>query len=94
MPKLKRSWGTRIFIYGGYWKAVPVSPAGFITNNLYGRSTNQEMLNGPVDTRADVDDYIFLRPTQSESVMLQFRDLVIIRGDEIVGRWLVFSQGT
>jgi D-serine deaminase-like pyridoxal phosphate-dependent protein len=93
LPKLKRSWGTTIFIYGGYWKATPVSPAGFITNSLYGRSTNQEMLNGPVDTRVGVDDYIFLRPTQSESVMLQFGDLIIIRGDEIVARWPVFPQG-
>ena len=72
---------------------MPVSPAGFITNSLYGRSTNQEMLNGPVDTRVGVDDYIFLRPTQSESVMLQFGDLIIIRGDEIVASWPVFPQG-
>ncbi len=93
LPKLKRSWGTTIFIYGGYWKAIPVSPAGFITNSLYGRSTNQEMLNGPVDTRVGVDDYIFLRPTQSESVMLQFGDLIIVRGDEIIARWPVFPQG-
>ncbi len=92
MPKLKRSWGSTIFIYGGFWKAVPVWPAGFITNSLYGRSTNQEMLTGPVDARVGVDDYIFLRPTQSESVMLQFGDLVIIRGNEIVGKWPVFSQ--
>ena len=93
LSKLKASWGTTIFIYGGYWKAVPVSPAGFITNSLYGRSTNQEMLNGPVDARVEVDDYLFLRPTQSESVMLQFGDLVIIRDGGIVGRWPVFPQG-
>jgi D-serine deaminase-like pyridoxal phosphate-dependent protein len=93
LPKLKASWGTTIFIYGGYWKAVPVSPAGFITNSLYGRSTNQEMLNGPVDARVVVDDYLFLRPTQSESVMLQFGDLVTVRDGEIAGRWPVFPQG-
>ncbi len=93
LSRLKASWGTTIFIYGGYWKAVPVSPAGFITNSLYGRSTNQEMLNGPVDVRVEVDDYIFHRPTQSESVMLQFGDLVIIRDGGIVGRWPVFPQG-
>ena len=93
LPKLKSSWGTTIFIYGGYWKAVPVSPAGFVTNSLYGRSTNQEMLNGPLDARVEVDDYLFLRPTQSESVMLQFGDLVIVRDGESVGRWPVFPQG-
>ena len=93
LPKLKSAWGTTIFIYGGYWKAVPVSPPGFITNSLYGRSTNQEMLNGPVDARVEVDDYLFLRPTQSESVMLQFGDLVIVRNGEVVGKWPVFPQG-
>ena len=51
------------------------------------------MLNGPVDARVKVDDYLFLRPTQSESVMLQFGDLVIVRDGEIVGRWPVFPQG-
>lgn len=93
MKKLKRSWGTTLFIYGGYWKAVPHSPKGLATNSLYGRSTNQEMLNAPENIAVDVDDYIFLRPTQSESVMLQFGDLVVVRGAEIVDRWPVFSQG-
>ncbi len=93
LPKLKSSWGTTIFIYGGYWKAVPVSPAGFITNSLYGRCTNQEMLNGPLDGRVEVDVYLFLSTTQSESVMLQFGDLVIVRDGENVGRWPVFPQG-
>ena len=94
MKKLKRTWGTTLFIYGGYWKAVPHSPQGVRTNSLYGRSTNQEMLNAPEDIAVDVDDYIFLRPTQSESVMLQFGDLIVVRGGEVVDRWPVFSQGT
>jgi D-serine deaminase-like pyridoxal phosphate-dependent protein len=50
------------------------------------------MLIGPENTAVDVDDYVFFRPTQSESVMLQFGDLVITRGGEIVGKWPVFSQ--
>jgi D-serine deaminase-like pyridoxal phosphate-dependent protein len=92
MRKLKRSWGTTLFIYGGYWKAVPHSPAGLATNSLYGRSTNQEMLNAPENIAVDVDDYIFFRPTQSESVMLQFGDLLVVRGGEIVDRWPVFPH--
>jgi len=94
MKKLKRSWDTTFFIYGGYWKAVPHSPKGLVTNSFYGRSTNQEMLNAPEGIAVDVDDYIFLRPTQSESVMLQFGDLVVVQKSEIVGRWPVFSQGS
>ena len=92
LNKVKPRWRTTLFIYGGYWKAVPHSPAGLITNSLYGRSTNQEMLNAPVNIDIGVDDYLFLRPTQSESVMLQFGDLFVVRGSEYVGRWPVFKQ--
>ncbi len=92
LHKLKPRWRTTLFIYGGYWKAVPHSPAGLIINSLYGRSTNQEMLNGPANIDIGVDDYVFLRPSQSESVMLQFGDLFVVRGSEYVGRWPVFSQ--
>jgi D-serine deaminase-like pyridoxal phosphate-dependent protein len=52
------------------------------------------MLNAPADIAIDVDDYVFLRPTQSESVMLQFGDLLVLRRGEIVHRWPVFSQGS
>ena len=92
LKKLKPSWHTTLFIYGGYWKAVPHSPAGLVTNAIFGRSTNQEMLNAPANLTIGVDDYVFLRPTQSESVMLQFGDLFIVRGGEYVGRWPVFKQ--
>lgn len=93
LKKLRPSWGTTLFIYGGYWKAVPHWPQGLATNSLYGRSTNQEMLNAPEAVAVEVDDYVFFRPTQSESVMLQFGDLVVVRGGDIVDRWPVFSQG-
>jgi D-serine deaminase-like pyridoxal phosphate-dependent protein len=92
LQKIKPLWRTTFFIYGGYWKAVPHSPGGLVVNTIYGRSTNQEMLNGPEHTDLEVDDYVFLRPTQSEAVMLQFGDLFVIRGDRYVGRWPVFSQ--
>jgi D-serine deaminase-like pyridoxal phosphate-dependent protein len=36
-----------------------------------------------------VDDFIFLRPTQSEAVLLQFGDLVGVRGDKVEQRWSV-----
>ena len=91
--KVKPAWRTTLFIYGGYWKAVPLSPAGLVFNTLYGRSSNQEMLNGPEAVALEVDDYVFLRPAQSEAVMLQFGDLFVVRGDQYVGRWPVFTQG-
>jgi D-serine deaminase-like pyridoxal phosphate-dependent protein len=92
MQKIRPLWRTTFFIYGGYWKAEPLSPKGLVLNPLYGRSTNQEMMNGSEHTELEVDDYVFLRPTQSETVMLQFGDLFVIRGDRYIGRWPVFSQ--
>jgi len=93
---LQRAWNPNrertFFVYGGYWKAEPVSPPGLVTNPLYGRSTNQEMLNGSsaVDLRAG--DVVFYRPTQSEFVMLQFGDIAVVRDGRIVDLWPPLSQ--
>jgi D-serine deaminase-like pyridoxal phosphate-dependent protein len=83
-----------VFTYGGYWKAVPESPKGLSINSLFGRSTNQEMLNGSASIDLQVDDWVFLRPTQSEFVFLQFGDIAVLDGGEIVERWPVFAEGT
>lgn len=80
------------FVYGGYWKARPVSPPGLVLNPVYGRSSNQEMLNGSRAVALEVDDYVFYRPTQSESVMLQFGDLALVRGGRIVDFWPVSEE--
>lgn len=80
------------FVYGGYWKARPVSPPGLEENPVFGRSSNQEMLNGSAGVELEVDDYVFYRPTQSESVMLQFGDLALVRGGQIVDFWPVFEE--
>ena len=83
------------FIYGGYWKASPVSPPGLVTNGIYGRSTNQEMLNLADGVPLEVGDRVFLRPHQSESVLLEFGDLAVFDGvkGEITERWPVFGRG-
>ncbi|MEG0481916.1 MAG: alanine racemase [Acinetobacter sp.] len=64
-----------LFIYGGYWMADYLYPKGIRPHLLYGRSSNQEMVNIPKDTEIDVDDYVFLRPTQSEAIIPQFSRL-------------------
>ncbi len=87
-PNLARTF----FIYGGNWLAHPASPPGLHNNGLFGRSSNQEMLNGSRSVALGVDDFVFLRPTQSEAVMLQFGDLLVVRGGRIVDRWPVFDQ--
>lgn len=68
------------FVYGGRWMARPVSPAGLAENPLYGPSTNQALLNGSRRTGLAVDDWIFLRPTQSERVLQELGDLLLFSG--------------
>lgn len=78
------------YIYGGYWKAKMVSPPE-IGEPIY-QSTNQSPITTSHEVDLAVDDYMFLRPTQSEFVMLQFGDLLPVAGGEIIGRWPVFQQ--
>lgn len=78
------------YIYGGYWKAKMVSPPE--TGEPIYQSTNQSPITTPRTVDLAVDDYMFLRPTQSEFVMLQFGDLLTVTDGEITDRWPVFHQ--
>ena len=80
------------FIYGGHWMAKYESPRGLSSNPLFGYSTNQEMVNGSSQVGIGVDDHIFMRPTQSEAVLLQFGDLITVRGGRIQERWPVLRE--
>ena len=78
-------WTTRhkaLFIYGGNWMAQYVYPQGIHTNVLYGRSSNQEMVNVPKNCSIEVDDFVFLRPTQSEALISQFRCIHLFNNGE------------
>lgn len=79
--------GKTVFLHGGYWKADPVYPGGLKYSNLFGRSSNQEMLVAPKNSSLKVDDCVFLRPTQSEAVFLQFPKIAVFSGGEIVDQW-------
>jgi D-serine deaminase-like pyridoxal phosphate-dependent protein len=79
------------FIYGGNWMAEFESPPGLQSNGVYGRSSNQEIVNGSAAVGLGVEDQVFLRPTQTESVLLQFGDLLAVRGGKIVDTWPVYS---
>ncbi|MCL4716349.1 MAG: alanine racemase [Hyphomonadaceae bacterium] len=72
------------FIYGGHWLARPESPPGLQYSSMFGRSSNQEMLTGSRRVRLDVDDWVFLRPLQSEAVFLQFGPIAIYEEGRIV----------
>ena len=83
--------GTGIFIHGGYWMADPIWPKGLKTSPLFGRSSNQEFLEGPKKTPLKVDDFVFLRPTQSEAIFLQFPKIAIFDGRRICDIWQPLS---
>ncbi|WP_353405656.1 DSD1 family PLP-dependent enzyme [Pseudoteredinibacter isoporae] len=87
-PNRERSF----FTYGGYWKALAESPKGLSPNPVFGRSTNQEMLNGSRSVELQADDWVFLRPTQSEFVFLQFGDIAVLENGRVSERWPVFQQ--
>ena len=76
------------FVYGGYWKARYVSPSN-VPAPIY-HSTNQEPLSTSEAVDLEPDDYVFLRPTQSEFVMLQFGDLRVVEDGAVVDRWPIF----
>lgn len=91
----KRAWDPNynktVFIYGGHWLADPVDPPGLSYNPTFGRSSNQEMLNGGPDLAIAADEFVFLRPHQSEAVFLQFGDIAVYEDGKIVDHWPVFE---
>jgi len=95
MSKLLNIWDPNTqqtyFIYGGGWSAHYEAPEGLQDNALYGKSTNQAIVNGSRKVQLHVDDYIFLRPTQSEGIMQQFGDLVVIENGKIIDFWPVLQ---
>ncbi len=92
---IKRFWDPNtqrtVFIYGGHWLADPVDPPGLAYNPTFGRSSNQEMLNGGAQLDIAPDGFVFLRPQQSEAVFLQFGDIAVFDDGAIVDRWPVFE---
>ena len=75
------------YIYGGFWRADYESPKGLQFNPLLGVSANQENVSGSPATALKVDDQVFLRPQIVEGVLLQFGDLVAMRGGKVVDYW-------
>ena len=93
---LLRAWDQNqtqmYFCYSGNWLAENESPPGLTPHFAY-VSSNQQGYSASDSVDLEVDDFIFLRPTQSEAVLLQFGDLVLFRGDRIVDRWPVLPVG-
>ena len=75
-----------VFIYGGYWMGQYVYPEGAKPHALYGRSTNQELVCVPKAYPVSLEDHIFLRPSQSEVVIPQFKHTYLYRAGHGVGK--------
>jgi len=45
------------------------------------------MLVAPKNASINVDDFVFLRPTQSEAVFLQFPTIAVFSGSQIRDLW-------
>jgi D-serine deaminase-like pyridoxal phosphate-dependent protein len=77
----------RGFFAYGYGDAEPVSPPGLRFSPLYGEHA---MLTGSAKVDLKQDDFIFFRPKESEGAFLQYGDIAVYDGGEIVRRWPTF----
>jgi D-serine deaminase-like pyridoxal phosphate-dependent protein len=75
------------FLYGGYGDARPVSPRGLRFSAIYG---GRSMLAGSAKVVLEQDDFVFMRPTESEGVFLQFGDIAVYDGENISAWWPTF----
>ncbi|QBY04050.1 alanine racemase [Thalassotalea sp. HSM 43] len=84
-----------LFLYGGRWLAKAVYP-NLMRNYLYGLSSNQQFMMVDSKQPIDVDDFVFFRPSQSEAVLLQFGDILLLRRKNeqvrLQHRWSIMSQ--
>jgi len=63
------------------------SPRGLRWSALYG---GRSMLAASAKVEIAEDDFVFLRPTESEGVFLQFGDIAVYDGGEISAWWRTF----
>ena len=89
-PMVGRNQRHAVFIYGGHWLAQPVSPPGLAPSGLIRPSSNQQILLGSGLQGLHSDDFVFLRPTQSEAVLQQFGDIAVYSNGRITDWWPAF----
>lgn len=82
------------YIYGGNWLASPCYPSATALEPLLGHSSNQEFYRLSDDAPIEVDDFLFFRPHQSESVFLQFGQIAVYEEGRIREFWPVFADNT
>ena len=86
-----------LFVYGGGWDVKPVYPVGLHANPLYNtrpvdnRIPNQTLLNVAASHPIQPGDFVFYRPQQGD-VIVQFEEVQLIRGGQIVGTLRPFPR--
>lgn len=76
------------FLYGGYGDARVVSPRGLAWSRLWG---GRSLLVGSRRVALAPDDFVFLRPTESEGVLTGFGDMAVFDGEAIGEFWPTFQ---
>jgi D-serine deaminase-like pyridoxal phosphate-dependent protein len=89
---LGSSLSKTVFHYGGRWDAKPVYPPGLREHPAFSGSFNQGGLAAPRDLQLAVDDYVFYRPYQTESVLLRF-GAWLVREGETTQRFAPLAEG-
>lgn len=92
LPIFNKKHQQSFFIYGGFWKATYYYPKGIQQNNLFGASTNQTMINSRKNDDLNVDDFVFLRPNQSEFVFLHFGGILTVRDGRVEEKWKLLNN--
>lgn len=78
-----------VFLYGGYGEAEPVWPAGLAWSPAWGA---RGMLEAPAGVAIGPDDFVFLRPRESEGALTHLGDIAVFDGADIAGTWTTFPQ--
>ena len=92
ITKWNPNWKYSYFLYGGAWMANYHEPKGVEGNPIFGKSTNQIMINTSDKIDLEVGDFVFLRPHQSEFVFLQFGEILAFRYKNIFQAWNLLHQ--
>lgn len=81
------------YLYGGKWMARPVFPEGMKEDATFGVSSNQQFFALPKHSTAKVDDFAFLRATQSECVLQQFGTICVFSEGRLLELWPTLPMG-
>ena len=87
LPHWNPNRATTLYLFGGGWLANYESPSGLTPLPLMGFSTNQAHVNIGRHSGLQPDDYVFLRPTQSEKVLTEFDGMLAVRAGRIEAHW-------